>query len=120
MPLELLKWDTARWCENACDMHAGAADGIAIKLMALGFAADDVTDALAATGTSGAAGGQALEACLDWLCMHMPEADLPLAFGPGGPPRSCSRMVQWRFSCCVLAHLLMPASRSSNTNRLLE
>lgn len=64
-------------------MHAGGADGIAAKLTALGFAADDVTDALAATGTSG---GQAVEACLDWLCMHLPEADLPLAFGPGGPP----------------------------------
>ncbi len=67
-------------------MRAGGADGIAAKLAALGFAADDVGDALAATGTSGVAGGQALEACLDWLCMHLPEADLPPAFGPGGPP----------------------------------
>lgn len=56
---------------------------MAAKLAGLGFAADDVADALAVAAAAGAANGQALEACLDWLCMHVPEVDLPPAFGPG-------------------------------------
>jgi hypothetical protein len=61
--------------------RAEGAEGVAARLAALGFADADAEAALAAAG--GAAGGAVLEACLDWLCMHVPEADLPPAFAPG-------------------------------------
>ncbi|KAK9846310.1 hypothetical protein WJX81_001334 [Elliptochloris bilobata] len=62
-------------------------DGVAARLAGLGFAPGDVGDAMAAVAVSGAAGAAALEACLDWLCMHVPEGELPPAFGPGAEGR---------------------------------
>ena len=67
---------------------ARSAEDVAVQLAGLGFAAADVGEALAAVSVAGPAGGGALEACLDWLCMHVPEADLPPAFGPGASQAS--------------------------------
>lgn len=68
------------WCFRG---RACCAGEMAAQLAGLGFAAADVSEALDAVAAAGAANGGALEACLDWLCMNVPEADLPPAFGPG-------------------------------------
>ena len=47
------------------------------ELQRLGFAEDDSHAAV------DGAGGVSLGACLDWLCLNLPEEDLPAAFAPG-------------------------------------
>ena len=48
--------------------------------MRLGFTEMDAETAVQGVGQP------SLPACLDWLCLHLPEEDLPPAFAPGHPP----------------------------------
>lgn len=47
------------------------------ELQRLGFTDTDAETAVEAVGQA------SLPACLDWLCLHLPEEDLPPAFAPG-------------------------------------
>ncbi len=53
----------------------------AVKLGALGFASADVADALAVAIAQD--GRPSLETALDWLCVNVPEEDLPAVFAAG-------------------------------------
>ena len=50
------------------------------ELVRLGFTEMDAETAVQGVGQP------SLPACLDWLCLHLPEEDLPPAFAPGYPP----------------------------------
>ena len=59
------------------------------QLRSLGFGDSDAQDAVAITIAEG--GQPRLEAALDWLCVHVPEPNLPARFAagtiqPAGPP----------------------------------
>lgn len=62
------------------------------QLRSLGFEDSDAQDAVAITIAEG--GQPRLEAALDWLCVHVPEPNLPARFaagnvqpaGPAPPP----------------------------------
>ena len=49
------------------------------ELVRLGFTEMDAETAVQGVGQP------SLPACLDWLCLHLPEEDLPPAFAPGHP-----------------------------------
>jgi hypothetical protein len=104
---------------NAADCggaRAEGAEGIAARLAALGFADADTEAALAAA--QGAAGGAALEACLNWLCMHVPEADLPPAFAPGAAPPSARDVRLPPFcSACVAPQAVLARQQDRRTFR---
>ena len=53
---------------------------IAGELQGLGFSQQDAESALAVVSHP------SLAACLDWLCLHIPEEELPAAFAPGMLP----------------------------------
>ncbi len=61
--------------------NAGLAAEYAGKLGALGFASADVADALAVAIAQD--GRPSLETALDWLCVNVPEEDLPAVFAAG-------------------------------------
>ncbi len=56
----------------------GSANEIRERAQELGFEEDDVTQAIASTGSAAT-----LETVLDWLCVHVAEDALPSAFGNG-------------------------------------
>ena len=51
------------------------------QLRSLGFGDSDAQDAVAITIAEG--GQPSLEAALDWLCVHVPEPNLPARFAAG-------------------------------------
>ena len=51
------------------------------QLRNLGFGDSDAQDAVAITIAEG--GHPSLEAALDWLCLHVPETNLPARFAAG-------------------------------------
>jgi hypothetical protein len=60
---------------------AGLVAKFAGKLRNLGFASADVDDALAVAIAQD--GRPSLETALDWLCVNVPEEDLPPGFAAG-------------------------------------
>ena len=52
-----------------------------VQLCSLGFGDSDAQDAVAITIAEG--GQPSLEAALDWLCVHVPEPNLPARFAAG-------------------------------------
>jgi hypothetical protein len=60
---------------------SGLHDECAEKLCGLGFSSADVEDALAVAVAQD--GLPSLETALDWLCLNVPEDDLPTAFAAG-------------------------------------
>ena len=59
----------------------GALGEVMAQLRSLGFGDSDAQDAVAITIAEG--GQPRLEAALDWLCVHVPEPDLPARFAAG-------------------------------------
>lgn len=57
---------------------AGEHDAVTDELQRLGFTEGDGERAVQGVGQA------SLAACLDWLCLHLLEEDLPPAFAPGG------------------------------------
>ena len=57
---------------------AGEHDAVTDELQRLGFTEGDAETAVQGVGQA------SLPACLDWLCLHLPEEDLPPVFAPGG------------------------------------
>eukprot|EP00887_Chlorella_sp_A99_P002300 scaffold10.g2300.t1 len=64
------------------DAADNAAAAVLDELVVLGFQASDAEAAVAAAVRSGGGGG-GLGACLDWLCLNLPEEQLPANFAPG-------------------------------------
>ncbi len=56
---------------------AGEHEVIACELQELGFTEQDAESAINNVSHP------TLAVCLDWLCLHIPEEELPLAFAPG-------------------------------------
>lgn len=56
---------------------AGEHEAITCELQALGFTEQDAESAINSVSHPN------LAVCLDWLCLHIPEEELPLAFAPG-------------------------------------
>ncbi|CAL8471800.1 g11342 [Coccomyxa elongata] len=75
-----LSADPALAINGAADEQGLAAE-YAGKLSALGFASADVADALAVAIAQD--GRPSLETALDWLCVNVPEEDLPAVFAAG-------------------------------------
>jgi ATP-dependent RNA helicase DHX57 len=67
--------------DPAAPLAGGACEATAEKLRGLGFAAADVDDAVAVAVAQ--EGRPTLEAALDWLCLSVPDEELPQAFQPG-------------------------------------
>ena len=68
------------------------------QLRSLGFGDEDAQDAVAITLAQGRR--PALEAALDWLCVHVPEGRLPTKFAAGEP--STMRCRSWPLPSSVL------------------
>lgn len=58
----------------------GNHQSIAQELQALGFTEQDAETAVTSVPLP------SLATCLDWLCLHIPEEELPTAFAPGKLP----------------------------------
>jgi len=58
---------------------AGEHEVITCELQELGFTEQDAESAINSVSHP------SLAVCLDWLCLHIPEEELPLAFAPGKP-----------------------------------
>ena len=56
---------------------AGEHEVISCDLQGLGFTEQDAESAINSVSHPN------LAVCLDWLCLHIPEEELPLAFAPG-------------------------------------
>jgi hypothetical protein len=56
---------------------AGEHEVISCELQGLGFTEQDAESAINSVSHP------SLAVCLDWLCLHIPEEELPLAFAPG-------------------------------------
>lgn len=56
------------------------------QLRSLGFDSTYAEDAVAISIAEG--GRPSLEGALDWLCLHVPETDLPARFAAGESPQT--------------------------------
>lgn len=74
-------WVMLAQSSKALCASAGLVAEYAGKLGALGFASADVADALAVAIAQD--GRPSLETALDWLCVNVPEEDLPAVFAAG-------------------------------------
>lgn len=58
-------------------LPAGEHEDVAQELQQLGFSEQDAETAVISLPHP------TLPTCLDWLCLHIPEDELPTAFAPG-------------------------------------